>query len=126
MKKSVTRKYLPCEIMLFMIFIWGPKSDILWNSTLGVNASLTALQLQTHDSGPMWVANPSSYGTLIHYFPPVFTGAPNLLILKSTKFPSDTTVQNNQFDTIPYAYVFLASIFNNSQAIHPVNLFRIG
>jgi hypothetical protein len=39
---------------------------------------LQALQLQTHDSGPMWVANPSSYGTFIHYFPPVFTGAPNL------------------------------------------------
>ena len=33
MKKSVTRKYLPCEIMLFMIFLWGPKSGILWSST---------------------------------------------------------------------------------------------
>jgi len=33
----------------------------------------------------MWIANPSSYGTLIHYFPPVFTGAPNLLKNKKTK-----------------------------------------
>jgi hypothetical protein len=49
-----------------------------WPALSPVNASLTALQLQTHDSGPMWVANPSSYGTFIHYFPPVFTGAPNL------------------------------------------------
>jgi hypothetical protein len=45
-----------------------------------VNASLTTLQLQPHDSGPIWVANPSSYGTLIHYFLPVLTGAPNLSI----------------------------------------------
>jgi hypothetical protein len=53
-----------------------------WPARSPVNASLADLQLQPHDSGPMWVANPSSYGTLIHYFLPVLTGAPNLSLLR--------------------------------------------
>ena len=35
-------------------------------------------------------------------------------------------VEDGQFDTISLPYIFLASILNNSQVIHPVNFFRIG
>jgi hypothetical protein len=40
-----------------------------------VNASPISLQLQAHDSGSMWVAIPSSYGTFIRNTLPVSTGA---------------------------------------------------
>ena len=41
-----------------------------------VNASPAPLRPPTHDSGPVWLARPSPYGTFIHYTLPVFTGAP--------------------------------------------------
>ena len=41
-----------------------------------VNASQASLRTNTHDSGPMRFAIPSSYGTFTHYLSPVLTGAP--------------------------------------------------
>ena len=43
-----------------------------------VNASSPLLRAAPHDSGPVWIANPSPYDSLIHYTSPVFyrrTGA---------------------------------------------------
>ena len=36
-----------------------------------VNVSPPPLQAPTHDSGPVWVADPSPYGSFIHYTSPV-------------------------------------------------------
>jgi len=36
-----------------------------------VNASRTPLRTPTHDSGPSWAANPSTYDSFIHYTSPV-------------------------------------------------------
>jgi hypothetical protein len=47
-----------------------------WPALSPVNALPTALRLQTHNSGPMCLATPSSCGTSVHYLTPVFTGAP--------------------------------------------------
>jgi len=43
-----------------------------------VNAWSTSLRTHTHDSGPMWIATPSSYGTFTHCLSPFLTGAPSL------------------------------------------------
>jgi len=43
-----------------------------------VNASPVALRLPAHDSGSLWFAKPSMYGTFIHYLLPVLTGAPKM------------------------------------------------
>jgi hypothetical protein len=40
-----------------------------------VNASSPLLREASHDSGPSWVANPSTYDSFIHYTLPVLTGA---------------------------------------------------
>ena len=40
-----------------------------------VNASLRPLRSSAHDSGPMWLATPSSYDSFIHDTSPVFIGA---------------------------------------------------
>ena len=40
-----------------------------------VNASPTPLRLLTHDSGPPWLAKPSTYDSFIHNTLPVLTGA---------------------------------------------------
>ncbi|MBU0641457.1 MAG: hypothetical protein KKB50_21565, partial [Planctomycetes bacterium] len=40
-----------------------------------VNASPTPLRTPTHDSGPSWAANPSTYDSFIHYTLPVYPGA---------------------------------------------------
>jgi hypothetical protein len=37
-----------------------------------VNASMAALRLATHDSGPGWIANPFLYDSFIHNSTPVF------------------------------------------------------
>ena len=63
-----------------------PRSNSLsrlntWPALTPVNASPASLRLQTHDSGPVWFAKPSPYGTFIHYFPPVSTSAPKLELL---------------------------------------------
>src|SRR5438309_2712733 len=34
-----------------------------------------SLQLTTHDSGPVWLARPSPYGSFIHTSTPVYPGA---------------------------------------------------
>jgi len=41
-----------------------------------VNTSLTASQPPTHDSGPKWIATPSSHKTLTCYSPPVSPAIP--------------------------------------------------
>ena len=40
-----------------------------------VNASPLPLRATTHDSGPSWAANPSTYDFCIHYTSPVYLGA---------------------------------------------------
>jgi len=42
-----------------------------WPARTPVNASAMALLPPPHDSGPMWLAIPSSYDSLIHYTLPV-------------------------------------------------------
>ena len=44
-----------------------------------VNASMAALRLATHDSGPGWIATPFLYDSFIHNSTPVYPGA--LIIL---------------------------------------------
>src|SRR5713101_7495931 len=44
-----------------------------------VNASPTALQLPTHDSGSGWLATPFLCDSFIHNFTPVYPGAPRIL-----------------------------------------------
>jgi hypothetical protein len=45
-----------------------------------VNASMAALRLATHDSGPGWFATPFLYDSFIHYSTPVYPGALNSLL----------------------------------------------
>ena len=40
-----------------------------------VNASPLPLRTTTHDSGPLWAANPSTYDSFIHNTSPVYPGA---------------------------------------------------
>ena len=40
-----------------------------------VNASMAALRLAMHDSGPGWIATPFLYDSFIHYSTPVHPGA---------------------------------------------------
>jgi hypothetical protein len=40
-----------------------------------VNASALPLRETPHDSGPLWVASPSTCDSFIHYTPPVYPGA---------------------------------------------------
>src|SRR5437016_14286225 len=40
-----------------------------------VNASRSALRLNVHDSGPVWLAKPSPYGSFIRTSTPVYPGA---------------------------------------------------
>ena len=40
-----------------------------------VNASAIPLRRSPHDSGPLWVASPSTYDSFIHYTSPVYPGA---------------------------------------------------
>lgn len=52
-----------------------------------VNASLAALRLAMHDSGPGWIANPSLYDSFIHNSTPVYPGAlSNLLATRASEF----------------------------------------
>ena len=45
-----------------------------------VNASMVALRLATHDSGPGWFATPFPYDSFIHNSTPVYPGALNSLL----------------------------------------------
>ena len=45
-----------------------------------VNASMAALRLATHDSGPGWIATPFPYDSFIHNSTPVYPGAPSTLL----------------------------------------------
>jgi len=42
-----------------------------WPASSPVNASHGTLPSRTHDSGPVWLAGPSPYGSLIRYSMPV-------------------------------------------------------
>lgn len=44
-----------------------------------VNASPLPSRATTHDSGPLWAANPSTYDSFIHYTSPVYPGAPGTM-----------------------------------------------
>ena len=46
-----------------------------------VNASMAALRLATHDSGPGWIAIPFLYDSFIHNSTPVYPGALNKLLI---------------------------------------------
>jgi hypothetical protein len=51
-----------------------------------VNASMAALRLATHDSGPGWIATPFLHDSFIHNSTPVYPGAlSNLLVLLGHK-----------------------------------------
>jgi hypothetical protein len=43
-----------------------------------VNASSASLRMHPHDSGPVWLATPSPYGTFIHNTSPALAGAPTV------------------------------------------------
>ncbi len=45
-----------------------------------VNASMAALRLVTHDSGPGWLATPFLYDSFIHNSTPVYPGALRTLL----------------------------------------------
>jgi hypothetical protein len=45
-----------------------------------VNASMAALRLATHDSGPRWIATPFPYDSFIHNSTPVYPGALSSLL----------------------------------------------
>ena len=56
------------------------RSDFLsrlntWPARTPVNASSLPLQEVPHDSGPLWVANPSACDSFIHNISPVYPGA---------------------------------------------------
>ncbi|MBF0615068.1 MAG: hypothetical protein HQL92_07930 [Magnetococcales bacterium] len=42
----------------------------------GLHSSHLTLRSSTHDSGPLWAANPSTYDSFIHNTSPVYPGAP--------------------------------------------------
>ena len=46
-----------------------------------VNASMVALRLATHDSGPGWFATPFPYDSFIHNSTPVYPGALSILLV---------------------------------------------
>ena len=48
-----------------------------------VNASMAALRLATHDSGPGWIAIPFLYDSFIHNSTPVYPGALSILLDRS-------------------------------------------
>ena len=48
-----------------------------------VSASMAALRLATHDSGPGWLATPFLYDSFIHYSTPVYPGALSSLLENS-------------------------------------------
>src|SRR5208337_1775921 len=47
----------------------------IWPVCTPVNASPVPSREPAHDSGPVWLAGPSPYGSFIHYSLPAFTGA---------------------------------------------------
>jgi hypothetical protein len=51
-----------------------------------VNASMAALRLATHDSGPGWIATPFPYDSFIHNSTPVYPGALSNLLLHQSSF----------------------------------------
>jgi hypothetical protein len=51
-----------------------------------VNASMAALRLATHDSGPGWFATPFLYDSFIHYSTPVYPGALIILLGNGSPF----------------------------------------
>ena len=46
-----------------------------------VNASIEALRLAMHDSGPGWLATPFLYDSFIHNSTPVYPGALSILLV---------------------------------------------
>ncbi len=58
----------------------APRRDVLSRlntrpARTPVNASPLPLRTATHDSGPLWAANPSTYDSFIHNTSPVYPGA---------------------------------------------------
>ena len=65
-----------------------------------VNASMVALRLATHDSGPGWFATPFPYDSFIHNSTPVYPGALNtLLALYSLAASVDSTISSEMSRT---------------------------
>jgi hypothetical protein len=68
-----------------------------------VNASLPALRLRAHDSGPVWLARPSPYGSFIHTSTPVYPGAP--MITNSNSFRRERDAQSlGRFSTSHHSH----------------------
>src|SRR5271157_4725155 len=51
-----------------------------WPVCTPVNASPMSSRTSAHDSGPVWLAGPSPYGSFIHYSLPALTGAFSLFL----------------------------------------------
>src|SRR5207249_6628232 len=62
-----------------------------------VNASCPASRLTTHDSGSVWLARPSPYGSFIRTSTPVYPGAP----IHSAALSSDPTGWRGVLEYIP-------------------------
>jgi len=71
------------------VFIGAPRLNTRPART-PVNASPKSLQTSVHDSGPMWLARPSSCDSSIHTTPPVLIGA-----LKVDSFANQLRVSPN-------------------------------
>jgi len=54
-----------------------------WSACTPVNASPAASRRPAHDSGPVWLAGPSPYGSFIHYSLPILTGALTIQLLEA-------------------------------------------
>ena len=54
-----------------------------------VNASMAALRLATHDSGPGWIATPFLYDSFIHNSTPVYPGALSSLLTDQRQISRD-------------------------------------
>ena len=50
-----------------------------------VNASMAALRLAMHDSGPGWIATPFPYDSFIHNSTPVYPGALSSLLERAAQ-----------------------------------------
>jgi hypothetical protein len=55
-----------------ILMLWGFNTQ---PARTPVNASTASLRTPPHDSGPMWLARPSSYDSFIHNILPASAGA---------------------------------------------------
>ena len=67
-----------------------------------VNASPLPSRATTHDSGPLWAANPSTYDSFIHNTSPVYPGAPGVEsweLVRQRPLPRCLNVRRRRYST---------------------------